>query len=410
MKIIKNIEAKHFYVFLRNCERDNENYLNWSNFKSKEKTSDWIFPLESIPKDFIEKRDSVFLKDSIFYKEVRSSFKTILKKIIFQNPESSFTIDRLVLYTNILNVTDHDIFGDSIELEHHFKIINKIIHQKLKNLNNYPSLINPYNYPFYQYEITHQTIQDYIEKEIKNERDKERIRYLIKNFKNEQDTINLIETIIGKSEKFNFDPTDLKKEKTHIEADIELKSDKEKRIELKYNTLRDELEFNDENVTRVQKVYNKNGLVGKIITLDNGDSYLVYKAKETGQLKVTDAYGISNDWLPSDSGRKPSKDIYNKVKDLIQILFIAVCFAIFFIYISKIASINYRSDTIIPRMYDYQIFKNDYIIQIEKYIKQNPAHFKIAGLAITYSILTTVSFPLVNLVFPILFTWIGFGD
>jgi hypothetical protein len=102
--------------------------------------------------------------------------------------------------------------------------------------------------------------------------------------------------------------------------------------------------------------------------------------------------------------------IYNKVKDLIQILFIAVCFAIFFIYISKIASINYRSDTIIPRMYDYQIFKNDYIIQIEKYIKQNPAHFKIAGLAITYSILTTVSFPLVNLVFPILFTWIGFGD
>jgi len=102
--------------------------------------------------------------------------------------------------------------------------------------------------------------------------------------------------------------------------------------------------------------------------------------------------------------------IYNKVKDLIQLLFIFVCFAIFFIYISKIASINNRSDTIIPRIYDYQIFKNDYIIQIEKYIKKNPAHFKIAGFAITYSILTTIAFPLINFVFPILFTWIGFGD
>jgi hypothetical protein len=102
--------------------------------------------------------------------------------------------------------------------------------------------------------------------------------------------------------------------------------------------------------------------------------------------------------------------LYNKNKESAQLIFIAICLIIFLIYISKIASINDKSDKIIARMYDYQTFKDIEMEQVERYVKKNPAYFKILGIAITYSMIVAIFFPLINVVIPVLFTWLGFND
>lgn len=102
--------------------------------------------------------------------------------------------------------------------------------------------------------------------------------------------------------------------------------------------------------------------------------------------------------------------LYNKNKESTHLIFIAICLMIFLIYITKIAAINDKSDKIIARMYDYQTFKDIEMEQVERYVKKNPAYFKILGIAITYSMIVAVFFPLVNIVIPVLFTWMGFGD
>jgi hypothetical protein len=61
-------------------------------------------------------------------------------------------------------------------------------------------------------------------------------------------------------------------------------------------------------------------------------------------------------------------------------------------------------------IYDTQIFKPVDREEISKYLSANPAQFSICGLIITYSLLSQIAFILLNLLVPILITWVGFGN
>jgi len=102
--------------------------------------------------------------------------------------------------------------------------------------------------------------------------------------------------------------------------------------------------------------------------------------------------------------------ILNKQNDYINIIYIIITLYTLLILFVRIAEINSMNTQINSIIYDIQIFNAIERKEINRYLLANPAEFSICGLIVTYTLLSRISFILLNVLVPILITWVGFTN
>jgi hypothetical protein len=279
----------------------------------------WIFPIAEVPIDFRKEAFTKFINKSDFERDIRKAMEVIVPDIAEKH---RFHLDRIEMYVNILNNFQRAEFGDIIELDMHLEAIENLKNEKMKGLADFSSIINEINFSFYEYEITEDMSNTYIEEQLKQ-------HPKIKNFNKvlEENNIDIqYKDSIQKGEVQKRQKISVKKiKKTQDKIDlIPQDLDEETSTTTKSGTAsstkgNNAPDFSKKTINSVEDVISKTGEKGNVITLDDGERYLVHET-ESGT-KITESMGISEDWRPVANSKKSTnvqvKD-YFKDKEIIN--------------------------------------------------------------------------------------------
>jgi hypothetical protein len=326
---IENVQSDHLFIFLKNTPKIEPQMLNnlLVGINKNKNYEDWIFPISEVPEDFYTKPLAIYVKDSDYEADIITAFNSIANTVrnnfLANDQKFNFHVDRLSMYIQIFKEEKKDVFGDIIELETHMDEIEKRIEIRLKVLEKHSLILNSYNYFFYRNEIVEEVVQNYVREQMKKDRIIKRIKTKVLEQDNNGNRNNGngysllkkekvdIEEILNEEEDEDF--PQIKSKPIHIEKgnvfetgaetvdpiqalrDISAEKGKSMTID---ETINDILNFHNKKVSATQDVIKSDGTKGKMINLDDGDSYLIYKSNN-GEVTALDAFGMSEDWTAS---------------------------------------------------------------------------------------------------------------